>query len=190
MIPRHRAIAHIARLIGRDDLVVSTTGMISRELFATGDRPANFYMLGSMGLLASFGLGLAILLPERRVVVVEGDGSALMNLGTLPLIAVEAPGNLVHVVLDNEAYESTGAQPSITTRVDLAAIAVAAGYRTVSRPADTIALEEALGHANRKQGPHFVLVKVAIAPVPGLPRVSRAVSEIRDGFRNTICRSG
>jgi thiamine pyrophosphate-dependent acetolactate synthase large subunit-like protein len=188
VIPRHRAIAHIAAVIGHDDLVVSTTGMISRELFATGDRPTNFYMLGSMGLLASFGLGLAVLLPERRVFVVEGDGSALMSLGTFPLIAAEAPDNLVHIVLDNEAYESTGAQPSITTRVDLAAIAVAAGYRTVSRPADTTALEQALGDAHRKRGPHFALVKVGIAPVPGLPRVSRPVTEIRDGFRSAIGR--
>ena len=112
MIPRYQAIEKILEHAQADDLILSTTGMISREVFMTQDRPGNFYMIGSMGLLSSFGLGLALLTPEKRAFVLEGDGSALMSLGTLPLIAVEAPANLVHVILDNEAYESTGAQPS------------------------------------------------------------------------------
>ncbi|MCH7606805.1 MAG: hypothetical protein IH962_06585, partial [Chloroflexi bacterium] len=107
MIDRYKAIEAILQRVGSNDLVLSTTGMISREVFATDDRPGNFYMIGSMGLLSSFGLGLALQFPEKRVYVLEGDGSALMSLGVLPLIAAEGPNNLVHIILDNEAYEST-----------------------------------------------------------------------------------
>ena len=111
MIDRYVAIEKVLGHVEADDLVLSTTGMISREVFVADDRAGNFYMLGSMGLLSSFGLGLAMLNPKQRVFMLEGDGSALMNLGALPLIAKEGPENLVHVILDNEAYESTGAQP-------------------------------------------------------------------------------
>ena len=86
MIERYRAIEKILEHVAPSDLVLSTTGMISREVFMTRDRPENFYMIGSMGLLSSFGLGLALLAPQQRVFVLEGDGSALMSLGTLPLI--------------------------------------------------------------------------------------------------------
>ena len=101
MIARITAISVILESVEPDDLVLSTTGMISREVFVTDDRPANFYMLGSMGLLSSFGLGLALQFPDKRVYILEGDGSALMSLGALPLIAAERPQNLIHIILDN-----------------------------------------------------------------------------------------
>ena len=104
MIDRITAIETILNRVKDGDLVLSTTGMISREVFVTDDRPGNFYMIGSMGLLSSFGLGLALMSPQQRVRVIEGDGSALMSLGNMPLIATERPGNLVHLILDNEAY--------------------------------------------------------------------------------------
>ena len=103
MIARYQAIERILSHMRDGDLVVSTTGMISRELFTLDDRPGNFYMIGSMGLASAMGLGLAIQAPNKRVFVLEGDGSALMSLGTLPLIASERPANLVHIILDNEA---------------------------------------------------------------------------------------
>ena len=128
MIDRYTAIQAILRRVNPEDLVLSTTGMISREVFVTNDRAGNFYMIGSMGLLSSFGLGLALQFPEKKVYILEGDGSALMSLGTLPLIATESPKNLFHVILDNEAYESTGSQPSISSKVDLDEIAEGSGY--------------------------------------------------------------
>src|SRR5688572_30142865 len=107
MIARYEAIESMLAHVDDADLVLSSTGMISREVFTTKDRPGNFYMLGSMGLLSSLGLGLAVLAPQRRIWVLDGDGSALMSLGTLPLIATMCPPNLIHVILDNAAYEST-----------------------------------------------------------------------------------
>lgn len=183
MIDRVRAIEAILDHVEQEDIVLTTTGMISREAFMTQDRPGSFYMLGSMGLLSSMGLGLALLRPDRRVFVIEGDGSALMSLGTLPLIATEAPSNLVHIVLDNEAYESTGAQPSITSTVSLSSIAEASGYRSVAAVEDSPALRAALAASDAQPGPHFLLVKAAIAPVEGIPRVSYAPAEIRDRLR-------
>ena len=188
MIPRVIAIETILSHVRERDTVLTTTGMISRETFAINDRSGNFYMLGSMGLLSSFGLGLALLAPERRVYVLDGDGSALMSLGTLPLIAAEAPPDLVHVVLDNEAYESTGGQPSISGRVSLSEIARASGYRSVSEADDVQGVRESLSALDAAPGPHFLLVKVDIAPVVGIPRVSYAPEEIRDRLRAHLAR--
>ena len=186
MIDRYRAIATIMAHIGSDDLLLSTTGMISREVFMTNDRPGNFYMIGSMGLLSALGLGLALLTPEQRVVILEGDGSALMSLGTLPLIATECPANLMHIILDNEAYESTGAQPSISAQVDLAQVGQSCGYKRAIRVDDHEGLENALQACMTGPGPSLLLVKAAIAAVEGIPRVSHTPTEIRDRFHRNV----
>ena len=183
MIPRVEAIEAILAHVAEEDVVLTTTGMVSREAFAANDRRGNFYMLGSMGLLPSFGLGLALLAPGRRVYVLDGDGSVLMSLGTLPLIATEAPPDLVHIVLDNEAYESTGGQPSISAEVSLSEIARASGYHTVAQARTDAEIQYALSGFRDTPGPHFLLVKVAIAPVAGIPRVSHTPEEIRDRLR-------
>ena len=188
MIERYKAIEKILEHVAASDLVLSTTGMISREVFTTRDRPENFYMIGSMGLLSSFGLGLALLAPQRRVFVLEGDGSALMSLGALPLIAAEHPGNLVHIVLDNEAYESTGAQPSISSKVDLGDVAKSCGYRRVAWVDAVEGLHRALFECDLGNGPYMILAKVGIAPVKGIPRVSHSPTDIRDRVRDSIQR--
>ena len=172
--------------VAPEDVVVSTTGMISRELFAVCERPANFYMLGSMGLASALGLGLALLEPSRSVVVLEGDGSALMTMGTLALIASESPGNLLHVVLDNEAYESTGAQPSISSDIDLARVAQVVGYRNSARIDNLEGLHTGLSVHERESGLTLLLVKVVIAPVEGLARVPLTPEEIRDRFSAVV----
>ena len=187
MIERVRAIESILRTVRGDDFVLSTTGMISREVFARGDRPGNFYMLGSMGLLSSFGLGLALTVPSRKVFILEGDGSALMSLGTLPLIAVESPPNLVHVVLDNEGYESTGGQPSISAGVSLADVGRSSGYKNVARVSGVDELDAALAKSTRGvAGPHLIVVKCSLAPLEGIPRVSVSPVEIRDRFKSCV----
>ncbi len=100
-----------------DELVVHCNGFISRISHHLRDRAANFYMIGSMGLASSIGLGLAMAQPGRRVVVFDGDGNVLMNLGALGSIATLAPVNLLHVVFDNEQYGSTGGQCCISAKV-------------------------------------------------------------------------
>jgi thiamine pyrophosphate-dependent acetolactate synthase large subunit-like protein len=111
----------------QDELVVHANGFISRESFNLEDRLGNFYMIGSMGLASSIGLGVAMNRPERRVVVFDGDGNVLMNMGSLALIGATQPQNFVHIVFDNEAYGSTGNQRSISAQVALEDIARSSG---------------------------------------------------------------
>jgi sulfopyruvate decarboxylase subunit beta len=134
---RFDAIQEIARSL-TDELVVCNLGYPARELFAIDDRPENFYMLGSMGLASSIGLGLAIALPNRRVMCIDGDGSILMNLGGLATIANVNPPNFIIVTIDNGTYGSTGDQPTATsgkTRLD--AIARGAGFEYVETVCET-----------------------------------------------------
>ena len=186
MIARYQAIEQVLSHVEDGDLLVSTTGMISRELFTLDDRPGNFYMIGSMGLASAMGLGLAIQAPHKRVFVLEGDGSAMMSLGTLPLIASEAPPNLVHIILDNEAYESTGGQVSISSKFDLAQTASAAGYPWARRVEYIEALESALVEAKNGGKLGLILIKCGIAPIEGIPRVSHTPEEIRDQFKSAV----
>ncbi len=118
---RLEAIRQLAA-VWTEELVVATTGMISRELFVARDRRENFYMCGSMGCALSIGLGVALAQPERKVVVVDGDGAALMSLGSLALARHLRLPNLQHIILDNGAYASTGDQPTCSAAVDFSQI--------------------------------------------------------------------
>ena len=183
---RSEAIRIIVESLHPTDLALFTTGMISREAFAAGDRDANFYMIGSMGFLSAMGLGIALNRPNRRVVVVEGDGSALMSLGTLPLVGHEAPGNYTHVVLDNEAYESTGNQPCISAGRDLALHAEASGYPVVGRATDAEALGGLFACHRASDGPTFLTAKVGGRGSHDIPRMDIAPTDLRDRFRDAV----
>ena len=113
-----------------------------------------------------------------------------MSLGALPLIATEAPNNLFHVILDNEAYESTGSQPSISSKVDLDEIAKSSGYAHVARAEDLETLEDALSDCETNPGPHMILVKAGIAPVEGIPRITHPPTDIRDRFKDQVLPGG
>lgn len=101
-----------------NELVVATTGMTSRELYLVHDRTENFYMCGSMGCALPIGLGLALARPERKVIVLDGDGAALMSLGSLALARHLRLPNLEHIILDNGTYASTGGQPTCSAAVN------------------------------------------------------------------------
>ena len=134
-ISRSEALQAAVKALGREP-VVHANGYICRESFAVRDRPENFYMIGSMGLASSIGLGAALARDDRTVVIFDGDGNLLMNLGILPMIGDAGrrrrPRRFVHIVFDNGVYASTGGQlsPGQATRLDR--VAAAAGYaRTV-----------------------------------------------------------
>jgi phosphonopyruvate decarboxylase/sulfopyruvate decarboxylase subunit beta len=143
-----------------DELVVHANGFISRESFNLEDRPGNFYMIGSMGLASSIALGVALNKPERRVVVFDGDGNVLMNLGSLALIGATQTANLLHVVFDNEVYGSTGNQRTISGQVALEDIARASGYKQVRRVDSEAALRVAAQEMLAQPGPSFLLSKI------------------------------
>ncbi len=156
---RQEAIAIILSKVKQKDAVISTTGMISREAAQAQDRQGNFYMIGSMGLASSFALGVA-LNSQKRVFILEGDGSALMDLGTLANIAAAKVKNLIHIVLDNQTYQSTGDQPTISRQVSLEKVALACGYRKVFKINDTSRLAALMSNLP-ESGPVFILIKVA-----------------------------
>ena len=115
---RREAIKMIFDKLDDEDIALFTTGMISREAFGIKDRGMNFYMIGSMGLLSSVALGIA-LNTTKKVFIFDGDGSALMDLGTMSMFGAVSPKNLVPIVLDNESYLSTGGQPTISSKMVL-----------------------------------------------------------------------
>lgn len=143
---RHDVLKEIAPLL-RDHLVVCNIGIPSQELYAIDDQPSNFYMLGTMGLASSIGLGLALAQP-KPVIVIDGDGSVLTNLGTLPTIANNVADNFILLIVDNGSYGSTGDQPTYAGRkTSLARVAEACGCeRVIECAADETAevLEQAL----------------------------------------------
>jgi sulfopyruvate decarboxylase subunit beta len=120
-----------------DRIVVTIMGAVAAELYTLGHRPTYFYLEHAMGLASSMGLGIALALPQQKVVVLDGDGSLLMNLGTLSTMARYQPGNLLHIVFDNESLLSVGGFPTATaTGTDLAGVARACGIPHVEE-ADT-----------------------------------------------------
>lgn len=183
-ISRLAAITAARKPLGREP-VVHANGYICRESFSVGDRPQNFYMIGSMGLASAIGLGLALAHPDVPSVVFDGDGNLLMNLGVLPLVAALAPENLVHVCFDNEVYGSTGNQRSISGEVRLDRVARAAGYRTATALTEADAVADAVREAIRGHGPHFVLVKTTTEEA-SVPRIPYSPHEIRDRFRAAV----
>lgn len=150
-------------------VVIATTGFTGRELYALADRPQHFYMVGSMGCASSLGLGLALARPDLRVMVIDGDGAALMRMGNLATLGAYNPSNLVHVVLDNEAHDSTGAQSTVSACTDFAAVAAACGYGRVMRTDEVAELSQFLA-ARDGAGTGFLHMKIATGARDDLPR--------------------
>ncbi|WP_299041782.1 sulfopyruvate decarboxylase subunit beta [uncultured Tateyamaria sp.] len=143
---RSEILKEIAPIL-RDQLIICNIGIPSQELHAIDDQPTNFYMLGTMGLASSIGLGLALAQP-KTVISIDGDGSVLTNLGTLPTIGNNMPPNFILMIIDNGSYGSTGDQPTYTGRkTDLAGMARAAGCDNVVEVQDVdtgAALQQAI----------------------------------------------
>jgi phosphonopyruvate decarboxylase len=166
------AIRVVAESIADTDAIVSTTGKISRELFTVKDRPGNFYMQGSMGHAMAIALGIATTAPARTVVVLDGDGAAIMHMGTLSTIGHYAPPRLIHIVLDNEAYGSTGNQATTSSTTAFEKVALACGYRIGLRCTTAAELRDALDIARRGPGPSCILAKVNLEEAAAGPRVT------------------
>ncbi|MGY4304164.1 phosphonopyruvate decarboxylase [Bradyrhizobium sp. USDA 4369] len=167
-----QAIELICQQLERGTLIVSTTGFITRELFRINDRPENFYMQGSLGHCSALAAGLALAMPERPVLALDGDGGALMHMGVMSTIGHTKPQNLIHVVLDNESYASTGGQASTSCSSALDLVASACGYRSSTRCVAAEQIPGAIEHCARTQGPHFLLCKINPSYPATLPRVT------------------
>jgi phosphonopyruvate decarboxylase len=170
-------------------VLVATTGYTGRELFALADRPTHLYMVGSMGCASSLGLGLSLARPDLTVLVIDGDGAALMRLGNFATIGTYARSNLIHLVLDNEAHDSTGAQATVSAGVSFARIAQACGYG-LTLEGDNLALLDTLFAAPAHGRPRFGHLKIRTGTIADLPRpnqtpehvLNRLMTHIGSGF--------
>ena len=157
----------IQKSILPEDVILATTGYTGRELYSIHDRENQLYQAGSMGCVSSLGLGLALAQKQRRVVVIDGDGAALMRLGAWATIGYERPDNLIHILLDNQQHESTGGQSTVSASIDFCAMAAACGYPKVLRVAGPGAMKEAIASA---EGLTFIYTRTKAGVPEGLPR--------------------
>jgi phosphonopyruvate decarboxylase len=185
-LPRKEVIRQIVDLLDVRDLAVSTTGMTSRELFAYGDRPANFYMQGSMGTAAAIGLGVALNRPDRKVIVIDGDGAVLMRMGSLATVGYCQPSHFLHIVLDNESYDTTGGQRTASPAVDFPGVGLASGYRRAATVYSLETLRECWSKFYPLEGPSLLHVKVLKGGDKHTERPNWTPEEIRDRFTASV----
>jgi phosphonopyruvate decarboxylase len=182
------AIGLIRENLSPRDALIATTGKIGRELYTLGDSDNQLYVVGSMGCASGIGLGVQLALPQQRVVVLDGDGAALMKLGTLATIGHYGPSHLVHIILDNEVYCSTGGQPTVSGTVDFCQVAVAVGYQHAYRAVTKDELLESLGQAVRGKGPVLIHIKVQAGSIPQLARPHVPPKQVKERFKEFLQR--
>jgi len=158
---RLTAIRTVRDALSGAEALIATAGKTCRDLFSLGHRSNQFYVLGAMGSASSIALGIQRARRDRDVVVLDGDGAALMGFGSLATIGHYGPRRFTHVLLDNEVHASTGGQPTVSPNVDFAAVAAACGYRNAWSTDDGRELAERVREASRTPGPSFIHVKIS-----------------------------
>jgi phosphonopyruvate decarboxylase len=182
---RARALERFLAIVPQDAGVIATTGKCGRELFTLADRDAHLYQVGSMGGASAMALGVA-LNSSRKIVVLDGDGAALMKLGNFATIGAYKPNNLVHVLLDNGAHDSTGGQQTVSATVDFSDVALAAGYRSAYACDDLKGFEESLKAAFASPGPSLVHLRIAPGSLEFLGRPTVAPHEVAQRFKHFL----
>ncbi len=162
--------------------IIATTGKCGRELFTLADRPQHLYQVGSMGCASPMGLGVALNAP-RPVVVLDGDGAALMKMGAMATIGAYAPRNLIHVVLDNGVHDSTGGQATVSASVRFADVALACGYVSGATCDSVGGFEQAFTAATAGPGPHLIHARIAPGSLANLGRPTLKPSEVARRLR-------
>lgn len=157
---RKEALKTIMETVSPDDAVVSTTGLISREIFEQYHADRNFYIPGSMGLVSSVGLGIAVSCRGKRIIVIDGDSSLLMNLGAIVTIGHASPTNLLHIVIDNGAYGSCSEEKSMSASAHLDRLVKEVGYKFVNSAASQEELKYAI--LAFRSGPGFILATIEL----------------------------
>ena len=179
---RKTAIVIALEHIEFDDRIISANGFISRDLFSISDTRPAFYMIGSMGLASSIGLGIALKDPGRKVFVFDGDGNILMNLGSLTTVGSLKPKNLIHVVFDNSIHESTGSQPTNTNFVSIEKIAKACNYNHTFTARTENNFEKILRKIKKLKGPIMIVVKIQQTNDKKSARVNYEPVEMKERF--------
>ena len=178
---RFDVTSRLVKKLKNEEAVIGGIGTTNFDLWAAGYRPQNWYMLGSMGLAFPIALGVALAQPKRRVFALEGDGSLLMQLGSLSTIATLAPKNLTMILMDNGIYQITGSQPTpAAAHTDLVAIAIASGIANSAWAADEDDFERLIDQSMSASVP--TLIGVRIDDKPGTGATKRDPVQIRERF--------
>jgi phosphonopyruvate decarboxylase len=183
---RLEVLAALNRLRDRKTLLLATTGKTGRELFELADHPGNLYMVGSMGCVSALGLGLAVALPDKKVIAIDGDGALLMRLGCLATNGFYQPPNLLHVVLDNRCHDSTGGQDTVSANVCFAAIASHSGYPTALEVHDLDEFTSAVETWFRTGGLTLISLPTARGSREGLGRPGVKPVEVKERFMRYV----
>jgi phosphonopyruvate decarboxylase len=179
---RTEALETILQSLNGDEAIIGTTGKTGRELFTIADRPNHLYVVGGMGTASAIGLGVCLARPARNVVVLDGDGAALMKLGSLATIGYHQPKNFLHIILDNESHDSTGGQATSSPVVDFAQVAASANYRNAISVESRGDLADAVKRFRRDAGPTLLHVKIRPGSPKNLGRPTVKPHEVKDRF--------
>lgn len=187
---REDIIRHIVAVSG-DDMIVSTTGKASRELFEIREanrqsHECDFLTVGSMGHSSSIALGIAMQKPDKKVWIIDGDGSALMHMGSMALMGANSPENVVHIVINNGAHETVGGMPTVAEKIDFVKIAEGCGYPYAVCVRDMKELDRVLADVKGASGLSFIEIKAAIGSRADLGRPTLTAKENKENFMRKI----
>ena len=164
--------------------IISANGYISRDLFNVLDKKNNFYMIGSMGLASSIGLGVALKNTKKKIFVFDGDGNILMNLGSLITIGITKPKNLVHIIFDNSSHESTGGQPTATNKIQLSKIAKSANFK-VFQTKTKKQIVNIFQKIKSIPGPIMIIIKIEKGEITS-KRINIEPTKIKNRFMDSL----
>jgi phosphonopyruvate decarboxylase len=179
---RTEALQAVLESLTGNEAIIATTGKTGRELFTIADRANHLYVVGGMGTASAIGFGLAQTLPKQPVVVIDGDGAALMKLGSLATIGYYQPTNLLHILLDNESHDSTGGQQTVSGVVRFAEIAAAANYRQAVSADDPAEIRNLIKELRAQPGPSLLHIKIRPGSPKNLGRPTVKPHEVKERF--------
>lgn len=194
-LTREEAIRRVTAAAGQEDVIVSTTGKASRELFeireARGEgHERDFLTVGSMGHSSSIALGIALQQPHRRVFILDGDGAVLMHMGSLALMGANRPGNVIHLVLNNSAHETVGGMPTVAGQMNLPQVALGCGYPHAVCVSDASSLDAALAQAMARRELTLLEVRCALGSRPDLGRPTTTAVENKRALMGKLLANG
>ena len=190
LLVREDALNTLLSSFGSDDVVVSTTGKTSREVFELrqqrGEPASDFLTVGGMGHTSSIAMGVALAAPKRRVIAIDGDGSMLMHMGALPIVGNHSSSNLVHIVLNNQCHESVGGQPTVAGDIDIEKLAMASGYKVYFCASDQKSITKIWSSIAANSGPILFEIKIAKGSRDNLGRPTSSPIENKNAFMQHV----
>ena len=188
-LTRTEALELILATLEGNEAIIATTGKTGRELFAVADRPNHLYVVGGMGTASAIGFGVAHALPRQPVVVLDGDGAALMKMGSLATIGFYGPEIFLHIILDNEVHDSTGGQQTASPTVRFAQVATAANYRAAVEADGREDIRDAVRDLRHRKGPSLLHVKIRPGSPEKLGRPTVKPHEVKERFSAFLRRN-